>query len=123
MGRVFVILSLTMCASGFVYTGLITTMPKLFETGLGPAFAASYTEIGVYVGAVMGLASFSSILGGWLADRFSARAVYIVFWSLTVPPVLLSISSAAWPAGSHVSVASAGQMSQTSPAPSRSISD
>jgi MFS family permease len=91
--RVFLVLTLTMACSGIVYTGITNTMPKLFETGLGPGFAGSYTEIGVYVGAVIGLASFSSILGGWLADRFSARSVYIVFWSLTVAPVLLMITT------------------------------
>ena len=91
--RVFVILTLTMTCSGIVYTGITNTMPKLFETGLGPAFAGSYTEIGLYVGAVIGLASFSSILGGWLADRYAARTVYIVFWSLTVAPVLAMIAT------------------------------
>ena len=43
MRRVFVILTVTMCATGFVYTGLITTMPKLFEAGLGSDLAVSYT--------------------------------------------------------------------------------
>jgi len=90
--RVFFILTLTMTCSGFVYTGVTNTMPKLFESGLGPAFAGSYTEIGVYVGAVIGLSSISSILGGWLADRYSARSIYIVFWCLTVPPVVLMTS-------------------------------
>jgi FSR family fosmidomycin resistance protein-like MFS transporter len=93
MIRVFLILTVTMCASGFVYTGLITTMPKLFEMGLDKASAISYTEIGFYVGMVIGLASFSSLLGGWLADRYPARGIYIVFWLLTVPPVILMITS------------------------------
>jgi len=93
MRRVFVILTLTMACSGIVYTGLTNTMPKLFETGLGEGYAGSYTEIGLYVGAVIGVASFSSILGGWLADRYSARSIYIVFWLITVLPVLLMIST------------------------------
>jgi len=91
--RVFLILTLTMACSGVVYTGITNTMPKLFEVGLGAGFGGSYTEIGAYVGAVIGAASFSSILGGWLADRYSARTVYIVFWSLTVAPVLLMVTS------------------------------
>ena len=93
MRKVFAILTLTMCASGFVYSGLITTMPKLFETGLGDDLAMSYTEIGAYVGAVIGFASLSSILGGWLADRYAARNIYMVFWLLTVPPVFAMTSS------------------------------
>ena len=67
-------------------------MPKLFEMGLSGGLTASYTEIGVYVGVVSGVASFCSIFGGWLADRYSARAIYIVFWSLQVPLLFFIVS-------------------------------
>ena len=90
--RVFIVLTITMACSGFVYAGLTNTMPKLFEMGLSGGLTASYTEIGVYVGVVSGIASFSSIFGGWLADRYSARAIYIVFWSLQVPLLFFIVS-------------------------------
>lgn len=90
--RVFIVLTVTMACTGFVYTGLTNTMPKLFEMGLNKAMAASYTEIGVFVGIVSGLASLSSIAGGWMADRFSARAIYIVFWLLQVPLLFTLVS-------------------------------
>lgn len=83
--RVFLVLTLTMACTGFVYAGLTNTMPKLFEMGLGEDLAVSYTQIGLFVGAVSGLASVSGIAGGWLADRFSARAIYFVFWMLQIP--------------------------------------
>ena len=83
--RVFIVLTFTMACTGFVYAGLTNTMPKMFEMGLGPELAVSYTEIGLFVGIISGTASFSSILGGWLADRFSARAIYFVFWGLQIP--------------------------------------
>ena len=83
--RVFIVLTFTMACTGFVYAGLTNTMPKMFEMGLGPELAVGYTQIGLFVGVVSGLASTSSILGGWLADRFSARAIYIVFWGLQAP--------------------------------------
>lgn len=92
--RVFIVLTVTMACTGFVYTGLTNTMPKLFEIGLNKAMAASYTEIGVFVGAVSGLASFSSIFGGWLADRYPARTIYIVFWLLQVPLLFVIVSLA-----------------------------
>lgn len=85
--RVFVVLTLTMAANGFVYFGVATSMPKLFETGLGPALASGYTQIGLFVGLVIGLSSFTGILGGWLADRYSARAIYLVFWVLLALPL------------------------------------
>ena len=95
--RVFVILTITMACTGFVYTGLTNTMPKLFEMGLDEEIATSYTEIGVYVGLISGLASFSSVIGGWMADRYSARSIYIVFWLLQVPLLFVVVSLANTP--------------------------
>lgn len=81
-----------MACTGFVYTGLTNTMPILMEMGLSAALAASYTEIGIFVGVISGLASFSSIFGGWMADRYSARSIYIVFWArLSTPPLPLDL--------------------------------
>jgi predicted MFS family arabinose efflux permease len=91
--RAFFVLTLTMACNGFVYTGLTNTMPKIFETGLGENMAGSYTEIGLYVGAVIGFASLSSIAGGWLADRFSPRLIYIVLWGLLIAPLALITST------------------------------
>ena len=90
--RVFIVLTITMACTGFVYTGLTNTMPKLMEMGLSAALAASYTEIGIFVGTISGLASFSSIFGGWMADRYSARSNNIIFWALQIP-ILFIIGS------------------------------
>ena len=95
--RVFIVLTFTMACTGFVYAGLTNTMPKLFEMGLGPGLAVSYTEIGFYVGIISGAASTSSIFGGWLADRFSARSIYFVFWGLQVPLLFVVASLADLP--------------------------
>jgi MFS transporter, FSR family, fosmidomycin resistance protein len=91
--RVFIVLTLTMACNGFVYAGLTHTMPKLFAGGLGTELASSYTEIGLYVSAVIGFASLSSLLGGWLADRFSPRLVYIVLWSVLTLPLFFVTST------------------------------
>ena len=90
--RVFIVLTITMTCTGFVYTGLTNTMPKLMEMGLSAALAASYTEIGVFVGIISGLASLSSVFGGWMADRYSARSIYVIFWTLQIP-ILFTIVS------------------------------
>ena len=91
--RVFVILTLTMACAGFVYAGVTNTMPKMFEIGLGDGLATSYTRIGLLVGIVSGSASAAGILGGWLADRFSARSIYVVFWVLQVPLLFVVAST------------------------------
>ena len=92
MKRAFIVLTLTMACNGFVYTGLTNTMPKVFEAGLGTQIAGSYTEIGLYVGAVIGFASLSSIAGGWLADRYSPRVVYITLWGILISPLFFVTS-------------------------------
>jgi MFS family permease len=107
--RVFVILTLTMACSGFVYTGLTNTMPKLFEVGLGPELAGNYTRIGLFVGGVTAISSMSSVLGGYLADRHSARSIYLFFWSFQIPllfvvasttgPILLLLAALALSSG------------------------
>ena len=93
--RVFIVLVVTMTCNGFVYAGLMNTVPKVFETGLGEGLASSYTEIGLLAGAIIGLSSVCSVLGGWLADRYSARNIYLIFWLLSVVPMML----VAWVSG------------------------
>ena len=90
--RVFIILTLTMACAGFVCAGLTNTVPKMFEVGLGDGLATSFTQIGLLVGIVSGTASASGIFGGWLADRFSARSIYLVFWMLQIPPLFVIAS-------------------------------
>jgi MFS family permease len=90
--RVGLVLTVTMTCNGFVYAGLMNTIPKIFETGLGAALAGNYTEIGLFAGAIIGLSSVASLLGGWLADRYSARSIYLVFWILLIPPLFLITS-------------------------------
>ncbi len=85
--RVFLLLTLTMASTGFIYAGLTHTMPKLFEQGLSERFATSYTEIGLYVGVIVFIASLLSLLGGWLADKISPRRTYITFWLVLLLPL------------------------------------
>lgn len=89
MQRVFIVLTVTMVCNGIVYSGLTNTMPKLFEQGLSEALASNYTEIGLYVGLVIGLSSLSSVVGGWLADRYSPRLVYLGGWILLTPTLFV----------------------------------
>jgi len=85
--RVFMVLTLTMASTGFIYAGITHTMPKLFEQGLSSELAASYTEVGLYVGMIVFIASLASLFGGWMADKVSPRNTYIVFWLLAVVPL------------------------------------
>ena len=61
MRRVLLVLTLTMACSGLIYAGLLNTIPKLFQNGLGEVLAGSYTELGLVAGAVIGVSSLSLI--------------------------------------------------------------
>ena len=74
---------------GFVYAGMMYTVPKVFEIGLAEARPDSYTGIGILTGAVIGLSSVCSYVGGWLAERYSPRWVYLVFWALLIPALVV----------------------------------
>ena len=95
-----------MACNGLVYTGMLHTIPKVFESGLGDVLSStthivvtlgietgSYTDLGLLVGAVIGLSSLCSMFGGWLADRYSAKRIYLIFWTLTIPPLLFVTST------------------------------
>ena len=87
--RVFLVLVVTMACNGFVYAGMMYTVPKVFEIGLAEARPDSYTGIGILTGAVIGLSSVCSYVGGWLAERYSPRWVYLVFWALLIPALVV----------------------------------
>ena len=87
--RVGSVLTVTMACNGIVYAGMMNTIPKLFESGLSDMLSGGYTQIGLFAGAVIGLSSVCSVLGGWLADRYSPRTIYMVFWGLCIAPLLL----------------------------------
>ena len=104
--RVFFVLIVTMACNGLVYTGILHTIPKVFESGLGDVLSSTtnffvmlgietgnYTDLGLLVGAVIGLSSLCSIFGGWLADRYSAKRIYLIFWILTIPPLFVVTST------------------------------
>ena len=104
--RVFFILIVTMACNGLVYTGMLHTIPKVFESGLGDVLSStthifvtlgietgSYTDLGLLVGAGLGLSSLCSMFGGWLAERYSAKRIYLIFWTLTIPPLLFVTST------------------------------
>ena len=87
--RVFLVLLVTMACNGFVYAGMMYTVPKVFEIGLDQARPDSYTGIGILTGAVIGLSSVCSYAGGWLVDRYSPRLVYLVFCALLAPALVV----------------------------------
>jgi MFS transporter, FSR family, fosmidomycin resistance protein len=85
--RAFFVLSVTMLGTGLVGQVMTVVMPKLFEervTGLGGGILG----VGGCVTLVYVATALAQLLGGWLADRYPLKRVYILSWLVQIPVFL-----------------------------------
>jgi MFS family permease len=99
------VLIITVIVSGLIYQAASNNLPKLFDQRLGGTLDGIMGDGVVAVSAlVSGIFLFSSLAqlaGGWLADRFRLRTVYIVCWAVQLPLLLLVAELSSlwiWPA-------------------------
>lgn len=92
MIRAFAILVVTMFLAGLIYHTIQTTLPKLFaernQTMLGDGTAG----VGMLVAAVYAAAGIMQLGGGYLADRFPIKTVYVVTILVQAPAIWLAAS-------------------------------
>jgi FSR family fosmidomycin resistance protein-like MFS transporter len=94
--RAFFVLSLTMTCVGLIGQAFSVILPKLFTERL-PELAGDTTGAGTLVMIVYLFAAMAQLVGGWLADRFPMRNVYIVMFLLQVPVLFLASALVGWP--------------------------
>jgi len=95
MVRVFWVLSLTMLATGLIWQAAQTAMPKLFDERLGQD--SDVLRTGSLVTAALLFGVLAQIAGGYLADRFPLRRVYLTgFW--VQAPLLAALAYVGGPA-------------------------
>jgi FSR family fosmidomycin resistance protein-like MFS transporter len=92
--RAFVLLSVTMLGAGLVWQAMIVAMPKLFELRLAEITHGTTLGTGGLVSLVFVFSAATQIVGGWLADRYPLKWVYLGAWLAQVP-VLLFLATAA----------------------------
>jgi MFS family permease len=91
--RGFLILLFTMFALGFVYQASQSAFPKLFDQRLGEWTGAGTAGVGALITLVYGVAAVMQLVGGFLADRFPLKPVYVgSFFILT--PILAAVAAA-----------------------------
>ena len=88
--RAFVALSVTMLAAGIIYQAMTVALPKLFEQRLVALTDGGTFGAGFFASLVFAEGMIVPLIGGWLADRYSLKWVYVASWLLTVPALLLS---------------------------------
>jgi len=89
MFRVYAILAFTMTCGGLIYHATGPALPKAFSLDFGTTGDSVYT-VSFLVGIVYGTAGLVQVLGGWLADTFPMRRVYLICFLLQVPVLALA---------------------------------
>jgi MFS transporter, FSR family, fosmidomycin resistance protein len=90
--RAFFVLSITMLGTGLIGQMTTVALPKVFAERLGALTDGGILGAGGFVTLVFLFSGASQIVGGWLADRFSLKLVYVVCWTLQLPFVILAAS-------------------------------
>jgi MFS transporter, FSR family, fosmidomycin resistance protein len=82
--RTFIVLSFTMLADGTISQAIPVALPKVFAAGLTGLIDGGTLDAGGFVTLVF-LVAATALAGGWLADRFAMKAVYILAWAVQAP--------------------------------------
>jgi MFS transporter, FSR family, fosmidomycin resistance protein len=83
--RTFIVLSFTMLADGTISQALPVALPKAFAAGLTGLTDGGTLDAGGFVTLVFLVAATAQLAGGWLADRFAMKAVYVLAWAVQAP--------------------------------------
>jgi MFS transporter, FSR family, fosmidomycin resistance protein len=83
--RIFIVLSFTMLADGTIWQAIPVALPKAFAAGLTGLTDGGTLDAGGFVTLVFLVAATAQLVGGWLADRFAMKAVYILAWAAQAP--------------------------------------
>ncbi|HXP31466.1 MAG TPA: MFS transporter [Stellaceae bacterium] len=83
--RAFIMLSITMVAAGVIMQAMTNVLPKLFEQRLAGFTDGGTLGTGTLVSIVFLVSGGFPMLGGWLADRYSMRWIYVLAWAAEVP--------------------------------------
>jgi len=92
MKRGALLLLITVSCTGLIYQATSFALPKMFETRLSEYLGEGLLGIGALVSAVYFISGATQLLGGWLADRFELKRVYLTCWILQAPLLLIAAS-------------------------------
>jgi MFS family permease len=85
MVRVFTILLLTMFLMGLVFQATQAALPKVFDLRLRDIAGEGAFGIGVIVAIVYTVGGLMQVAGGYLADRWPLKPLYIASWLFQIP--------------------------------------
>jgi len=85
MRRTIGIFFMAFVTGGMIYQTSSMVMPAMFADRVHATIAATGISGNQFVSAVYVVAGLANFFGGWLADRFEVRRVYVACWAFQVP--------------------------------------
>ncbi len=96
MIRVFIVLSVTMACAGLVFQGMSLALPKVFADMTPAITGGTAAGAGILVTIVYVVSAVGHVVGGWLADRYPAKPIYVFGWLAQVPLLALCANADNW---------------------------
>ena len=116
--RAFIVLSVTMIFSGLIYQCLSLAMPKVFSERASDVLGSGSTGVGAAVAAIYLAAGLCQYVGGYLADRYPNKTIYLLTFLVQVPICVMIAAATGVPA---IVLAATLAVAQTLNGPSESI--
>ena len=91
--RVYIVLTLAMLVGGMFYQVAQSSLPKVFEEGLGGLFGNGTSGVGLAIMAVYGVGGVMQIVTGNMADKYPLKWVYALFIFLQAPFILMAMGA------------------------------
>lgn len=88
--RAFTILAVTMTCAGFIAQGFLVALPKVFSEKVSLFASEGISGTGTLVTLALLVGASGQLLGGYLAERFSIKSVYLGMYVLMVPVAVMT---------------------------------
>ena len=90
MKKGILLLLFTVACTGLIYQATSFMLPKLIEMRLSDFLGDGLIGVGAMVSTIYFLSGGMQLLGGWMADRFQLKRVYLICWVLQVPLLIIA---------------------------------
>ena len=95
--RVYAVLLMTMAVMGLLFHATQASLPKVFDLRLRELAGEGALGIGALVALVYTAGGLMQLVGGWLADRYPLKPIYLGAFVLQVPVMALIASTGSLP--------------------------
>lgn len=95
--RTFFVLAVTVLCGGLIFQALSVALPKVFDERLSVLTHGTIVGVGGMVTLVYLFGGLAQIVGGYLADKYPLKIVYVVAYALMAPVLILAAGATELP--------------------------